>query len=50
MLLHLRIMSSLTATGGLGLGSRSGGSASGAGGGTGAMVTPKRRIPAGRES
>ena len=46
MLLHLRITSSLAATGGLGLGSRSGGSASGAG----AMVTPKRRIPAGRES
>lgn len=46
MLLHLRITSSLTATDGLGLGSRSGGSASGAG----AMVTPKRRIPAGRES
>jgi hypothetical protein len=48
MLLHLRITSSLAATGGLGLGSRSGGSASGAG--AGAMVTPKRRIPGGRES
>jgi hypothetical protein len=46
MLLHLRITSSLAATGGLGLGFRPGGFASG----TGAMVTPNRRIPAGRKS